>query len=294
MSTRALEDLRREIDGIDDQIDDLIMRRTALLTEIAAAKGPEASGKGGFLRPAREAEVLRRLVARHRGAFPKPALVRLWREIISAPLTLQGSFSVAVYAPEDQPGYWDLARDHYGGATIFLARAPADHVIAALGEPGATVAVLPAIRDEDAEAWWPLLAEEERRDLYIMVRLPLAPSANARGDGLEALVVGPAAPEPTGRDRSLFAFETRDELSRSSLASALKAAALEPCSFAAWHDPKGGRHLNLVELDGFVTPKDARIQRLADATRGEIVRAVHLGGYAQPLDAVELAAGSRK
>jgi chorismate mutase len=292
VTTRALEDLRREIDGIDDQIDDLITRRAELLTDIAAAKGPSARGNGGFLRPAREAALLRRLVARHRGAFPKAALVRLWREIISAMLTVQGSFSVAVFAPDDAPGYWDLARDHYGGSTQFLPRASVERVIATLGDGAATVAILPAIRDEEKDPWWPLLAEDEGRKRYVMIRLPLAPSANARGDGLEALVVGFAAPEASARDRSLFVFETKDELSRSALTAALQEAGLEPCSYAGWRDTSATRLLTLVELEGFVEAGDARIARVVGTTKNRIERAYHIGGYAQPLDARELASST--
>jgi chorismate mutase len=293
VTTRALEDLRREIDAIDDQIDDLIMRRAELLTDIAAAKGPSARGNGGFLRPAREASLLRRLVARHRGAFPKAALVRLWREIISAMLTVQGSFSVAVFAPDEAPGYWDLARDHYGGGTQFLPRTPAERVIATLGDGAATVAILPAIRDEESDPWWPLLAEDEGRKRYVMIRLPLAPSANARGDGLEAVVVGFSPPEATGRDRSLFVFETKDEQSRSALTAALQEAGLEPCFFAGWRDPSGSRLLMLVELEGFVDAGDARVARVVGTTKNRIARAIHVGGYAQPLDARELATAPR-
>ena len=36
-----------------------------------------------MLRPGREALILRRLVARHRGPFSRAVLVRLWRELIS-------------------------------------------------------------------------------------------------------------------------------------------------------------------------------------------------------------------
>ena len=37
-------------------------------------------------RPGREAEIVRRLLRRHRGAFPRPVIVRLWRELLSARL----------------------------------------------------------------------------------------------------------------------------------------------------------------------------------------------------------------
>lgn len=288
---RSLEDLRREIDEIDDAIDDLIMRRTALLGEIAAAKGAvRPAAPGAFLRPGREAIVLERLVARHRGPFPKPALVRLWREIISAPLAVQGAFSVAVFAPKDQPGYWDLARDHYGCHTAFVPHTTPGQVIGALAEGGAVVGVLPAIQDDETDPWWRLLAREDTAVPCVIARLPMAPSGNARGERLEALVVGPVAPEPTGRDRSYIALETPEELSRARLKSQLNKIGLEPCFFASWAEPANGRRLILVEVRGFVAKDDARLAKFKDAMARQVRRVFYLGGYALPFSAEELAA----
>ena len=90
---KSLEDLRRDIDAVDDAIHDLIMRRTALVHAVRATKSD-----GLALRPGREAVILRRLLARHRGAFPRPVLVRIWRELMGAMVRLQGPFSVAVTA----------------------------------------------------------------------------------------------------------------------------------------------------------------------------------------------------
>ena len=80
-----LSELRRQIDEIDTALHDLIMRRTEVVQKIAAVKG---SNGGAFHLPGREAEVMRRLVRRHQGAFPKAALVRIWRELISALIRL--------------------------------------------------------------------------------------------------------------------------------------------------------------------------------------------------------------
>src|SRR5690242_13173321 len=107
-NTSALDDLRRRIDQIDDQLHDLIMQRAEVVQSIARAKQ-----RGGIatVRPGREARLLRRLLERHRGPFPRAVLVRLWRELISGSISLQGEFAVAVQTPGAAPDYWDLARD---------------------------------------------------------------------------------------------------------------------------------------------------------------------------------------
>ena len=55
------------------------------------------------------------MIGRHRGPFPRQDLAASGGEIIVATLAFEGPFSVAVLTPEEIRGYWDLARDHFGG-----------------------------------------------------------------------------------------------------------------------------------------------------------------------------------
>ena len=117
---KQLAALRAEIDAVDSQLHDLLMRRTDLAVQVGEVKarvqplgGTPADGSK-FIRPAREALILRRLVARHQGKLPKAVIVRMWREMISALLQVEGPFVVAVQAPKGDTALWDLARDHYG------------------------------------------------------------------------------------------------------------------------------------------------------------------------------------
>src|SRR3546814_11677568 len=59
-SRTALDDLRRQVDEIDDAIHDLLMRRAKLGESIGLVKG---DGRA-TLRPEREAQILRRLASR--------------------------------------------------------------------------------------------------------------------------------------------------------------------------------------------------------------------------------------
>ena len=87
-----LQSLRQEIDDIDDSIHDLIMARTRVVERVRKAK----RGDKIKIRPAREAEILYRLLARHKGPFPKQELAGIWRDMIVATLRFEGPFSVAV------------------------------------------------------------------------------------------------------------------------------------------------------------------------------------------------------
>src|ERR1044071_8823009 len=104
-----LEQLRRRIDETDDRLQDLLLERIEIVAGVAAHK--RSSGGVAAHQPAREAEIIRRLIARNAGRFPSSNLVRMWRELLAATVGLQSSFTVAAYAPPEAPGYWDLARD---------------------------------------------------------------------------------------------------------------------------------------------------------------------------------------
>src|SRR5439155_20195195 len=101
-----LEHLRRRIDEIDDRLQDLLIERIEIVSRVAAHKR-ESDGIAAH-QPAREAAIIRRLVARNRGAFPPATLVRMWRELLAATVRLQGAFQVAVYAPPEAQAFWDL------------------------------------------------------------------------------------------------------------------------------------------------------------------------------------------
>src|SRR5262249_32801170 len=111
---KSLDKLRQEIDRLDETIHDSIMARALVVQQVGALKGREGMPA---LRPAREAEILRRLISRHSGKFPKATLIRIWREMIGAMVSLEAPLTVSVYQPERGSGYLDLARDYYGSYT---------------------------------------------------------------------------------------------------------------------------------------------------------------------------------
>jgi chorismate mutase len=285
---RTLDALRHEIDRIDDEIHDLLMRRTAVVAEIRRSKGRD---NGSYLRLGREATILRRLVHRHSGNFPKAALVRIWREIIAALTQLQGPFSVAVFAPPEYPGYWDLARDHFGSATPMVRHATVDNVVRAASEGPSVIGVLPYPHEASEDPWWRYLASEEPDSLRVVARLPFISTGEAaRGENLTAIAIARMEQEPTGRDRSFFAIETGSEVSRSRFIAAMKKVGFDPRFVGEWRDgdPKG-TYLHLVEIADLATANDPRFDRLREWEDGAIVRIIHVGGYAEPLSENELA-----
>lgn len=286
-----LADLRRQIDRIDDRMHELLIERAALVGAVAATK--MAGGKDGdaaFYQPAREAQILRRLAARHRSALPFASVARIWRELLAATVRLETRFAVAVFAPPEAPGFWDLARDHYGSQTPLSACRTTAAVIRAVGEGQAAVGVLPMPQEGDPEPWWPLLLAVDDRAPGVVARLPFAARGNARGDG-DALVIGYGGQQPSGVDCTFLALEAAVEIGRTRLRSLLTAADLS-CVFSA-SSRRGEARLTLLELDGFVQLADPRVVRL----RAELDTPCRLrafGGYALSLSAATLSGDAAK
>ena len=94
-----LEQVRRRIDKVDEQIQRLISERARLAQQVGVSKT-----RGGrtvdFYRPEREAQVLRMARERNRGPLRDEEVLRLFREIMSACLAQQEPLKVAFLGPE--------------------------------------------------------------------------------------------------------------------------------------------------------------------------------------------------
>jgi chorismate mutase-like protein len=286
---KQLAALRDEIDEIDSQLHDLLMRRTDLAVRVGEVKaqvqplgGTPADG-AKFIRPAREALILRRLVARHQGKLPKAVIVRMWREMISALLQVEGPFVVAVQAPKGETALWDLARDHYGSRVQVTPLPENGDVLAAVSRGKATVGILPMPRLGERSPWWPQLLSNGEGVPHIMGRLPFGDIGNVRDPKAEAMVIGRAPNEPTGDDRSWLVLTLPAPRSRRAILDAAKP--LQPDQELCLERTSTGREW-LLDVAGFASELQSGGAAFGEALGGD-VRV--LGSYATPLRPADLA-----
>jgi len=280
VTEKSLDALRRDIDQIDDGVHDLLMKRAAI---VAAVRDAKKETDGGFLRPGREAEVLRRLMARHGGDFPRASIVQIWREIFAAMTALQGPFAIAAWRPEGVPDYERLARGHFGAFTPVAGHARQRNVIAAVDDGSADAGLLPVPEEGEATPWWPHLLLPQSNALRIVARLPFV-AARGSEDVTEALVVARAPFEDTGDDHSYLVFRSQDHIPRSRLKTALAAENLEQLFYAAWRDEEHPRAwLHLIELPGHFADGQPKIARIVEDFEPTIESVDVIGGFATPL-----------
>jgi len=195
----SLAQLRAEIDQIDDDLLALLQRRVAIGRRVAAAKG-DASGP--FLRPGREAQILRRLAASLApdSDLPVAVMERIWREILAANLARQVAPVTVVWAPEGAESLIELARDRGGVSTRVEAVATPAAALAAVTEGRATLAVLPA-PELSAWRWWPELLVDTPEKPRIVARLPLFGEPDSTA--IAGVGVGFQEADPSGDDVTL-------------------------------------------------------------------------------------------
>src|SRR4249919_90743 len=170
----TLADLRREIDAIDEAMHRLLMQRGDIIDRLIAVKHSEESGSA--FRPAREADMMRRLVQRHKGILPLDTAESIWRVIIATFTHVQAPFSVHADLSAGDANVRDSARFHFGFTVPFVPHLGAASVVEAVSESKGDLGLVPAFAVAGAGAWWNALEFDSAPK--IIARLPFVDRAD--------------------------------------------------------------------------------------------------------------------
>jgi chorismate mutase len=170
----ALDDLRKEIDRIDETMHQLLMERGEIIDRLITVKRSQETGSA--FRPAREAEMMRRLVKRHKGILPLDTAESIWRVIISTFTYVQAPFSVHADLSAGDALMRDSARFHFGFTVPFVAHMGAAAVVAAVSTSKGDLGLVPAFAVPSAGAWWSALEFDAAPK--IIARLPFVERAD--------------------------------------------------------------------------------------------------------------------
>lgn len=194
-STPSLADLRREIDRIDTAMHDLLMERGEIIDRLIAVKQTQESGSA--FRPAREADMMRRLVERHRGMLPLDTAESIWRVIIATFTYVQAPFAVHADLSPGDAAMRDCARFNFGFTVPFVPHMGAAGVVAAVAASKGDLGLVPATAVAGAGAWWTAL--EPADGVKIIARLPFVERADHPA-GLPVFAIARPNPDAMVRD----------------------------------------------------------------------------------------------
>lgn len=252
--TPSLDQVRARIDAVDAELLRLIDERAALAESVQQAKRAAGTGDQFGLRPARETQVLRRLLDLPRSAADAGLVVRIWRELMGHNLNRQGSFHVAAWGGRTGAArITELARQRFG-QSVYLRMVDKPEMVLSEAKTQGGVGVGLLTNDS---AWWARLLVEPTLTAFAV--LPCLSSWGAP----EALAVAQVAMEPSGAgDETLWvtdsgkaAWEIEIALSGDGVAARLLAEA---------------NGLKLFSLAGFYMKDDERLARAPGALTGVI------------------------
>jgi chorismate mutase len=168
----SLQDLRKEIDTIDEQVHRLLMQRGDIIDRLIQVKKTQEVGSA--FRPAREADMMRRLVERHRGMLPLDTVESIWRVIISTFTYVQAPFSVHADVSLGEAAMRDSARFHFGFVVPYISHFSAPAAVEAVAKSKGDLALVSATSSHTP--WW--IALEANTAPKIIARLPFVERAD--------------------------------------------------------------------------------------------------------------------
>jgi chorismate mutase len=170
----TLADLRREIDRLDEAMHELLIERGQIIDRLIATKKTQETGSA--FRPAREADMMRRLVGRHHGNLPIDTVEGIWRVIISTFTFVQSPFAVHADLSAGDALMRDSARFHFGFTVPFEPHMGASSVVEAVSVSRGDLGLIPAFAIAGGGPWWTALEFDAAPK--IIARLPFVERAD--------------------------------------------------------------------------------------------------------------------
>jgi chorismate mutase/prephenate dehydratase len=273
---------RRQIDDIDDQLFALLKERIAIVTRVGEYKRRTAPGRCP-IRPAREAEMIRRVIGSFEDStFPPAAAAALWRIIIGASTSVEANLTLSVFAPERDNDYVWMAREYFGPFVPITRQGHIKRVIGDVMDGKTAVGIVPMLRSADTTFWWTNLVHAGNDAPRVFARIPFVYSGAPSRGTPSALAISRLNPEPSGDDSTLLVLEADHNVSQTKLQTTFTNARLD----ASWINiatlSPSARH-HLIEVKGFVTLDNPSIDVLKHSLGSSLYHLSFLGAYANPV-----------
>ena len=270
---------RQDIDLIDDQILDLLIKRADIVKGVKILK--EENNDKFFVKSAREADMIRELIKKSDNKIPDELILNIWRKIISFSNYFEQKINIALHNPEKNPNFERILRSYYNdsmpiveldnSATIFKDLEAGKFQIAYFA--------LPKENNDQYNKWWINLANNQS-GIRVFVKIPLFKN------GFEYELVGIAIKddEKSNQDRSLLVIEQSKDFTTSTLQESISSVfknhkIVKSCEFE--HN-KNDRFF-LVEINEFIDNNSEKIDLLQKTKSKPFVRMI--GVYPALFDA---------
>lgn len=285
--SQTLDSIRQNIDRIDNTVHDLLMERAELASSIAAEKKKRGMP---VVHPAREARMIRRLLARHNGPLPKQAITRIWRELVSAVSMLQSGLKAVYYIENNTPENVKIITDYFGSLLPLKQVASFDAAIADLMSGHSDFVIVDALytQNEMTAPWFApyveLVAQNQNGSNRpsIVQALPFVGFADDfNKNGFH--VITRAHFETSDDDMSYLVYKTSDAKALNDIC-AKAMASLNVEQYKVYEVQQDGQYFGLCIIDQYIDPEQPSFIELAHKDKNEFGGTwLHLGGHPKAL-----------
>ncbi|MCH2547638.1 MAG: chorismate mutase [Alphaproteobacteria bacterium] len=276
-----LIEFRKQIDAMDDEIIALLKRRSKVVSQVGEYKRAEGY-KGCFIRPGREADMLRRIWNDFQDSeFSAVAACEIWRTIIAASTSIESDLRISVHAPDnDDTLYW-ISREYFGSFSSVIRHPNCNRVVGDVVDGKTEVGILPPLTNESDANWWMTLAQQEENAPRIFAQVPFVNSLSESNQHI-CFAIARIQPEPTASDITLIAVETHD-ISIHRLTTAFATSGMKASRIAFTNSTAGNNVCHLLQVEEFVNAEDSRFTKVLETLGEALIFGKVLGSYATPI-----------
>ncbi len=281
-SPSALGNVRDKIDAIDEEIATLLASRFELVQEVKRVKGLTGEGDAPALRPAREAQILRRLVGKYGSRVHARTLISIWCEIMISATQVQAAFTVHRPTRGQASRLQDIVRLRFGSQGPVVEHVSVEEVVASVSTAVSDLGILPAPTGEDGFAQLPAdglraLLDAGDDDVRIIASLPMWADEKQTG----AWIVGKSLFDPSGDDATIFCTVDSEAGGQAPEDRLVFDGVEFDVAHAGYVETQAGRwSVNVVA--GYVPQSDEGIAALQTYAGDAVVR--HLGGFPSAIE----------
>lgn len=197
MNDQILQNFRNQIDAIDQELFAILKRRSNVVADVGVHKR-KTQKERCFLRPAREAIIIKNLKQQDVGHFPNEHLYAIWRLLIAASTNIEQVLTVSVC--ENSNGLY-LAREYFGPTAPITIRKSESEIIADIKNGHSLIGFMPP-PESSQNQWWLELNTIDSPKLFAIA--PLIADSKIPN----AYLIADVKPEQTDNDKSWLISET--------------------------------------------------------------------------------------
>lgn len=272
MSGVKSTDLQKQIEDIDSELYNLLMKRTELVKQQGDTNAV-ANTLG------REATAIKKLLKSHHGDFPEYVIAKIWREILSASACLKEKLRFSIFGQDHNNSLINIVQEHFGSYVDYETYGSFGQVINPLTAHEVQLAIIPCHdHDMNQKPWWNSFSAVSEDGLQIIAKLPFVCSKEARSED-EVYVVSLSAPDQSGADITLFSIETDHDVSSSTLNEELEKRGFNGVKVLCVANVDEETKSMLVEVNGYIKTDDKRLSDVEELFKNFNIA----GAYARPV-----------